>query len=53
MEFARNGVPFDLILARELRMPLSAVRRLPNREYAEWLAMYRLENERAARAARR
>lgn len=34
---------FPFILARDLGMTLAAVRAMPNTEYAEWVAYYRVE----------
>ena len=45
-------MPFDLILAKELRLPPSAVRAMSNRDYSELLALFRLDAERAARRHR-
>lgn len=49
VDFARNGVPFELILAKDLHRLPAEIRALSNREYLELLAMYRLNAERANR----
>lgn len=49
VEFARGDRDvFEFHLARELKMTVGEMRaRMSSREYGEWIALYRLEAERA------
>lgn len=51
IDFARNGVPFDLFLCRQLGKTPAELRGLSNVDYLELVAMFQLEAERARHQA--